>query len=183
MVYLVFMVLLLWLQVISCMCRSIKVNIHYSYQVTTFYECLPSDNSKQFIWHLRDLWICFSGNWFTPPLSYSIYISNNWYQNFWCLQERFQGPKLKIKMSYKREIPKLNRDNFSAWQGLMRLDVASIGDSRWKYLNRVGLKTICRSSNKVTVPLNYLKTSHKATPHRVIKSSNKVTPYSLFCKF
>ena len=41
---------------------------------------------------------------------------------------RFQGSKLKIKMSYKREIPRLNKDNFSAWQGLMRVHLASIGD-------------------------------------------------------
>ena len=38
-------------------------------------------------------------------------------------------------MFYKREIPKLNRDNFSAWQGLMRLHLASIGDSGCKYLD------------------------------------------------
>ena len=44
-------------------------------------------------------------------------------------RKRFEGPKLKIKMSYKREIPRLNKDNFSAWQGLMKLHLASIGDS------------------------------------------------------
>ena len=38
-------------------------------------------------------------------------------------------------MSYKREIHKLNRDNFSAWQGLMRLHLASIGDTGLKYLD------------------------------------------------
>ena len=38
-------------------------------------------------------------------------------------------------MSYKREIPRLNKDNFSAWQGLMRLHMASIGDSRCKYFD------------------------------------------------
>ena len=38
-------------------------------------------------------------------------------------------------MSYKREIPRLNRDNFSAWQGLMKLHLASIGDSGLKYLD------------------------------------------------
>ena len=38
-------------------------------------------------------------------------------------------------MSYKREISRLIRDNFSAWQGLMRLHLASIGDSRCKYLD------------------------------------------------
>ena len=39
-------------------------------------------------------------------------------------------------MSYKREIPNLNTDNFSAWQGLMRLCLDSIGDSRCKYLDK-----------------------------------------------
>ena len=38
-------------------------------------------------------------------------------------------------MSYKREIPRLNRDNFLAWQGLMRLHLASIGDTGLKYLD------------------------------------------------
>ena len=38
-------------------------------------------------------------------------------------------------MSYKREILKLNRDNFPAWQGLMRLHLASIGDLGWKCLD------------------------------------------------
>ena len=38
-------------------------------------------------------------------------------------------------MPYKREIPRLNRDNFSAWQGLMRLHLASIGDTGLKYLD------------------------------------------------
>ena len=38
-------------------------------------------------------------------------------------------------MSYKREIPRLNRDNFLAWQGLMRLHLASIGDTWLKYLD------------------------------------------------
>ena len=38
-------------------------------------------------------------------------------------------------MSYKREIPRLNKDNFSAWQGLIRLHLASIGDTRLKYLD------------------------------------------------
>ena len=38
-------------------------------------------------------------------------------------------------MSYKREIPKLNRDNFSAWQGLMRLHLATVGDTGLKYLD------------------------------------------------
>ena len=38
-------------------------------------------------------------------------------------------------MSYKREIPRLNRDNFSAWQGLMKLHLASIGDTGLNYLD------------------------------------------------
>ena len=38
-------------------------------------------------------------------------------------------------MSYIREIPRLNRDNFSAWQELMRLHLATINDSRCKYLD------------------------------------------------
>ena len=38
-------------------------------------------------------------------------------------------------MSYKREIPRLNKDNFLAWQGLMRLHLASISDTGLKYLD------------------------------------------------
>ena len=38
-------------------------------------------------------------------------------------------------MSYKREIPRLNRNNFLAWQGLMRLHLASVGDTGLKYLD------------------------------------------------
>ena len=38
-------------------------------------------------------------------------------------------------MSYKREIPKLNKDNFLAWQGLMRLHLATISDLGCKYLH------------------------------------------------
>ena len=41
-------------------------------------------------------------------------------------------------MSYKREIPRLNRNNFSTWQGLMRLHLASIGDSGCKYIDQEG---------------------------------------------
>ena len=53
--------------------------------------------------------------------------------------------------------------------------------SKLKSLNKVGLTTNFKSSNKVIVPLNCFKTSHKATSNRVIKSSNKVTPNSGFC--
>ena len=38
-------------------------------------------------------------------------------------------------MSYKREIPRLNGNNFVAWQGLMRLHLASIGDSGLTHLD------------------------------------------------
>ena len=38
-------------------------------------------------------------------------------------------------MYYKRELPKLNKDNFVAWQGLMRLHLATISDSGCKYLD------------------------------------------------
>ena len=38
-------------------------------------------------------------------------------------------------MSYKREILRLNRDNFSAWQWLMRLHLAAVGDTWLKYLD------------------------------------------------
>ena len=38
-------------------------------------------------------------------------------------------------MSYRREIPKLNRDNFVAWQGLMRLHLGCISNLGCKYLD------------------------------------------------
>ena len=38
-------------------------------------------------------------------------------------------------MSYRREIPKLNRDNFAAWQGLMRLHLGSIDNLGCKYID------------------------------------------------
>ena len=38
-------------------------------------------------------------------------------------------------MSYRKEIPKLNRDNFNAWQELMKLHLEKIGDSGLKYMN------------------------------------------------
>ena len=50
-------------------------------------------------------------------------------------KKRFQGSKLKIRMSYKREIPRINKDNFSAWKGLMRLHLTSIGDTGLNYLD------------------------------------------------
>ena len=37
-------------------------------------------------------------------------------------------------MSYRREIPKLNIDNFMAWKELMRLHLETIGESSLKYL-------------------------------------------------
>ena len=38
-------------------------------------------------------------------------------------------------MSYKRKILKLNKYNFVAWKGLMRLHLATISDSGCKYLD------------------------------------------------
>ena len=38
-------------------------------------------------------------------------------------------------MSYKRQIPKLNKDNFAAWKGLMRLHLATINDLGCKYID------------------------------------------------
>ena len=38
-------------------------------------------------------------------------------------------------MSYRREIPKLNRDNFTTWQELIRLHLATISDSGCNYLD------------------------------------------------
>ena len=38
-------------------------------------------------------------------------------------------------MSYRREIPKLNKDNFVAWQELIRLHLDTISDSGCTYLD------------------------------------------------
>ena len=38
-------------------------------------------------------------------------------------------------MSYRREIPKLNKVDFAAWKELMRLHLATISDSSCKYLD------------------------------------------------
>ena len=38
-------------------------------------------------------------------------------------------------MSYRREIPKLNKDTFATWKGLMRLHLATISGSRCKYID------------------------------------------------
>ena len=38
-------------------------------------------------------------------------------------------------MSYRREIPKLNRDNFQAWKELIKLQLETIGDTCLKFLN------------------------------------------------
>ena len=39
-------------------------------------------------------------------------------------------------MSYRREIPKLNKDNFQAWKNLMKLHLETIGDTSLKYLEK-----------------------------------------------
>ena len=49
-------------------------------------------------------------------------------------------------MSYKREISRLKRDNLSTWQGLMRLHLASIGDTGLKYLDEEYVTTTSTSS-------------------------------------
>ena len=80
--------------------------------------------------------IFFCGNSFTPPLLVTPRIFPTiGIKASWCLQRRFQGPKLKIKMSYRREIPKLNRDNFNAWNALLKLHLALISDLGLKYFN------------------------------------------------
>ena len=38
-------------------------------------------------------------------------------------------------MSYRREIPKLNKDDFNAWKELMRLHLETIGDTGLKNLD------------------------------------------------
>ena len=38
-------------------------------------------------------------------------------------------------MSYRREIPKLNKDNFRTWQELMRLHLSTIGDTGFYFLD------------------------------------------------
>ena len=38
-------------------------------------------------------------------------------------------------MSYRRDISKLNRDNFVAWEELMQLHLETINDLGLKYLN------------------------------------------------
>ena len=43
----------------------------------------------------------------------------------------FKGLKLDIKM-YKKEVPKLKRENFPTWESLMNLYITSIEDSAWR---------------------------------------------------
>ena len=38
--------------------------------------------------------------------------------------------KPKIKM-YKKEVPKLNKENFPTWKSLMKLHISRIGDTAW----------------------------------------------------
>ena len=52
------------------------------------------------------------------------------------LQERFKGLR-KRKMSYRREIPKLNRDNFKTWKELMKLHLISLSCTSCHYLENV----------------------------------------------
>ena len=46
------------------------------------------------------------------------------------VEDSFEELKLKIKM-YKKEVPKLNKENFPTWQSLMNLHIARIGDTTW----------------------------------------------------
>ena len=32
---------------------------------------------------------------------------------------------------YKKEVPKLNKENFPAWKSLMKLHISGIGDTTW----------------------------------------------------
>ena len=38
-------------------------------------------------------------------------------------------------MSYKRDVPKLNKDKFLAWKELMRLNLSTIGDNGLNFLD------------------------------------------------
>ena len=40
----------------------------------------------------------------------------------------FEELNLKIKM-YKKEVPKLNKENFPAWKSVMKLHIFGIGDT------------------------------------------------------
>ena len=47
---------------------------------------------------------------------------------------------------YKKEVPKLNRETFSAWKSVMKLHISSIGDTTWNnientYLDPIGTLT------------------------------------------
>ena len=41
---------------------------------------------------------------------------------------------------YKKEVPKLNKENFPAWQSLKKLHIAKIGDSTKFYLENKYIK-------------------------------------------
>ena len=47
-----------------------------------------------------------------------------------CWREFLKELKLKIKM-YKREVPKLNKEDFPTWKNLMKLHISGIGDIAW----------------------------------------------------
>ena len=49
-------------------------------------------------------------------------------------------------MSYKGEIPRLNRDNFLTWQGLIRLHLDSIIDIGLEYLYEAYVTPACTLS-------------------------------------
>ena len=75
-------------------------------------------------------------------------------------------------MPYKREIPRLNRDNFSTWQGLMRLYLASIGDTGLKYLDE-----------EYTTPIGTLfvnDIAEKKTPNTIMIDITSALSYEEF---
>ena len=61
-------------------------------------------------------------------------------------------------MSYRREIPKLNKGNFVAWQGLMRLHMETISNSSCQHLD-IEYKTPSRtlSVEDITSTLSYVE--------------------------
>ena len=60
-----------------------------------------------------------------PPLSYCKHF-NNWYQRLVACEDSLKVLKLKIKR-YRKEVRKLNKENFPTRKILMNLHISSIG--------------------------------------------------------
>ena len=58
-------------------------------------------------------------------------------------------------MSYRREIPKPNKDNFKTWLELMRLHLETIGDLGLKYLDKYGAPTWTTTIEEITKKKNH----------------------------